>query len=83
MKLEIGKEYNRTELHNFFGNRQSQGGISLPKEYKQVFQLNTKNLARIMDMKVIEVLEEFLIYIQNKVRLEICNLLEGKSDKRS
>ena len=30
MKLELGQEYKRTELHNFFGG-QSQGGISKPK----------------------------------------------------
>ena len=41
MKLEIGKVYKRTELHNFFGG-QSQGGISTPKEYKYIFIIEYK-----------------------------------------
>ena len=76
MKLEIGKEYKRTELHNFFGG-QSQGGISTPKEYKYVFIIEYKILVVILDMKMVGILGEIFIYIPDKVRLEICNLLEG------
>ena len=36
MKLELGQEYKRTELHKFFGG-QTQGGISTPSNSKYVF----------------------------------------------
>ena len=45
MKLEIGKEYKRTELHNFFGG-QSQSVISTTKKYKQVFIIEYKKSGR-------------------------------------
>jgi len=36
MKLELGQEYKRTELHKFYGG-QTQGGISTPSNSKYVF----------------------------------------------
>ena len=36
MKLELGQEYKRTELHKFFGG-QTQGGISTPSNSNYVF----------------------------------------------
>ena len=60
MKLEIGKRYKRTELHNFFGS-QSQGGISTPKKYKYVFKIEYENLVRILDMKMVGILGEILL----------------------
>jgi len=42
MKLQIGSEYKRSELHKYFGG-QSQGGISTPTKYKYVFIIAYKN----------------------------------------
>ena len=42
MKLEIGKEYKRSELHKFYGG-QSQGGISTPTKHQYVFIIAYKN----------------------------------------
>ena len=42
MKLQIGSEYKRSELHKYYGG-QSQGGISTPTKYKYVFIIAYKN----------------------------------------
>mgnify|MGYP000991000094 CR=1 FL=1 len=41
MKVIIGKEYKRKELHNYFGG-QRQGGISTPRDHPMIFVFTNK-----------------------------------------
>jgi len=41
MELEIGEEYKRKELHNYFGG-QRQGGISTPRNHPIIFIFSNK-----------------------------------------
>ena len=41
LELQLGREYKRRELHDFYGG-QRQGGISTPQKYPYIFIITSK-----------------------------------------
>ena len=41
LELQLGREYKRRELHDFYGG-QRQGGISTPQKYPYIFIITWK-----------------------------------------
>ena len=72
MELITGKEYKRSQLHNFYGG-QDRGGISTPADHDYILSFLIR-VGKTMDIKTVGMKQTNFIFIQERGRLEIWNL---------